>query len=104
MRRISPNHLAITATLKEIDGAGGPNRYTIIGFAGPTRIWDSCPTVSYLGEMAFGVFHIDDMQANGDIEGLILLEVGHVIGKKTKGYASGGSSVGTFLDKLVASS
>ena len=72
--------LAITATLEEIDGAGGPNGDNILGFAGPTRIWGSCPTVSYMGEMTFDIFDIGEVEANGNFEGLILHEMGHVIG------------------------
>ena len=63
----------------EIDGAGG-DEGNILGFAGPTAIWGGCQTVSYTGEMTFDIFDIDSVEEVGILEGLILHEMGHVIG------------------------
>ncbi|MEP0661194.1 MAG: hypothetical protein ABJC87_18300 [Roseobacter sp.] len=69
----------ISSTLEEIDGAGGDDG-NILGFAGPTAIWTECPTISLTGNMAFDVFDIGRVEAAGNLEALILHEMGHVIG------------------------
>lgn len=66
--------LLIDATLEEIDGSGG-----ILGSAGPTRIWSGC-NVSPTGAMRFDSADIANMEARGTFEGVILHEMGHVIG------------------------
>ncbi|CAN0470178.1 unnamed protein product, partial [Scytosiphon promiscuus] len=71
--------LTISATLEDIDGAGD-GQGNIFGFAGPTGIWSGCQTVSYMGEMTFDLFDIDAVENDGVLEGLILHEMGHVIG------------------------
>ena len=67
--------ILISATLEEIDGAGGT-----LGSAGRTLYWTSCPTISATGAMRFDIDDIDDLEDNGTFEGVILHEMGHVIG------------------------
>lgn len=67
--------LSITATLEYVDGSGG-----ILGFAGPTGTHYSCPGISYRGVMTFDSADVDTMEARGSFEGVILHEMGHVIG------------------------
>lgn len=75
----TPGRLLITATLDEIDGPGvdGTN---IVGSARPTRVWNACPTISFLGEMTFDIFDLSALEAAGMFEAVILHEMGHVIG------------------------
>lgn len=67
--------LLISAELRRIDGVNG-----ILGSAGPTRVWDGCPTISSRGEMEFDSDDIAGMESDGTFEGVILHEMGHVIG------------------------
>ncbi|CAM9332643.1 unnamed protein product, partial [Laminaria digitata] len=67
--------LLISSTLETIDGVGG-----ILGSAGPSRIWDSCRTISFVGAMRFDIDDIASMERDGIFEGVILHEMGHVIG------------------------
>ncbi|CAN0526363.1 unnamed protein product, partial [Scytosiphon promiscuus] len=67
--------LLISATLEAIDGVNG-----VLGSAGPTRIWSGCRSISSLGTMRFDIADIDSMEQNGIFEGVILHEMGHVIG------------------------
>ncbi|CAM9853907.1 unnamed protein product, partial [Laminaria digitata] len=71
--------LLINATLTEIDGPGDDG-FNIFGIARPTRVWDTCRTVSYMGEMTFDVYDIAHLEAEGIFDGAILHEMGHVIG------------------------
>ena len=67
--------LLISATLEEIDGSGG-----ILGSAGPTSVWTSCPSISLSGDMTFDIDDIGWMEDDGIFEGVIMHEMGHVIG------------------------
>ena len=67
--------LMISSTLEQIDGVGG-----VLGSAGPTNVWNSCLTVSFVGAMTFDIDDISDLEAQGIFEGVILHEMGHVIG------------------------
>ncbi|CAM9611238.1 unnamed protein product, partial [Laminaria digitata] len=67
--------LLISSTLETIDGAGG-----ILGSAGPRQVWGGCLTVSLIGEMTFDIADIASLEAAGTFEGVILHEMGHVIG------------------------
>ena len=65
----------ITATLEYIDGVGGT-----LGSAGRTSYWSACPTISAEGAMRFDIDDIADMEESDIFEGVILHEMGHVIG------------------------
>ncbi|CAN0512576.1 unnamed protein product, partial [Laminaria digitata] len=65
--------LFISSTLETIDGEGG-----ILGSAGPSQIWTSCRTISLTGAMRFDIDDIASM--DGLFAGVILHEMGHVIG------------------------
>lgn len=80
--------LVITAVLKEIDGVGG-----ILGSAGPTGVWQEFPGISYSGQMEFDLADMQSMEDNGSFKGVILHEMGHVIGV---GYVIAELSVTTF--------
>ncbi|CAM9201303.1 unnamed protein product, partial [Ectocarpus fasciculatus] len=67
--------LIITITLQDIDGAGGQ-----FALGGPSDVYGDCPGVSYLGVMIFDSDDIDDMEDDGILEGLVVHEMGHVIG------------------------
>lgn len=67
--------LLITATLHYIDGSGG-----ILGFAGPVGVHESCPGISYGGEMTFDSADVSTMEERGYFEGVIMHEMGHVVG------------------------
>ena len=67
--------LLISSTLTEIDGVGGT-----LGSAGPGSVWSSCNTISAEGTMTFDIDDIADLEAAGTFEGVILHEMGHVIG------------------------
>ncbi|CAN0455293.1 unnamed protein product, partial [Scytosiphon promiscuus] len=67
--------LVITAGLKSIDGPGG-----ILGSAGPTGVWQDHPGISYSGMMEFDSDDMQSMEDNGSFKGVILHEMGHVIG------------------------
>ena len=70
-----PGRLLIEATFEAIDGFG-----EVVGFAGPTVVWDDCPTVSLEGAMTFDIADVDNLEDLGIFEGVILHEMGHVIG------------------------
>ncbi|CAM9902971.1 unnamed protein product, partial [Laminaria digitata] len=72
---VPAGRLLISATLEPIDGAGNT-----LGFAGPTRIWSLCRTISFEGAMTFDLDDIASMESQGIFEGVILHEMGHVIG------------------------
>ena len=67
--------LLITSTLDAIDGVGGT-----LGSAGPDSVWRGCTTVSIEGSMRFDIADIADLEADGSFEGVVLHEMGHVIG------------------------
>ncbi|CAN0394128.1 unnamed protein product, partial [Laminaria digitata] len=67
--------LLIRSTLEEIDGLRG-----VLGSAGPSSVWRSCPTVSLSGAMKFDIADVEDLERKGTFEGVILHEMGHVIG------------------------
>ncbi|CAN0337945.1 unnamed protein product, partial [Scytosiphon promiscuus] len=67
--------LLISSTLEGIDGVGG-----VLGSAGPTNVWNSCLTVSFEGAMTFDIDDIASLENQGTFEGVILHEMGHVIG------------------------
>ena len=67
--------LLISATLEGIDGSGG-----ILGSAGPTSVWTSCPSSSLSGDVTFDISDIEWMEDGGIFEGVITYEMGHVIG------------------------
>lgn len=67
--------LLITATLAEIDGVGGA-----AGSARPSNVWNACRTISLKGDINLDVSDIADLEATGLLEGVILHEMGHVIG------------------------
>ena len=79
----------INASAVAIDGAGG-----ILGQAGPDRVRSSSQGgLPYLGTMQFDSADLASMQANGTLFGVILHEMGHVLGIGTlwssKGLLSG---------------
>lgn len=67
--------LVISAKLQNIDGAGGT-----LGSAGPTGVWSEFRGISYSGQMEFDSSDIAQMERDGTFEGVILHEMGHVIG------------------------
>ncbi|CAN0496329.1 unnamed protein product [Ectocarpus sp. 12 AP-2014] len=67
--------LIITVTQHEIDGAGGQ-----FALGGPSDVYGDCPGVSYMGVMIFDSDDIDDLEDDGILEGLVVHEIGHVIG------------------------
>ncbi|CAM9138778.1 unnamed protein product [Ectocarpus fasciculatus] len=70
--------LTITSTLEPIDGVFGT-----LGFAGPRGVYSDCRGISYSGEMTFDIDDIAEMERQGTFEGVILHEMGHVIGTGT---------------------
>ncbi|CAB1103881.1 unnamed protein product [Ectocarpus sp. CCAP 1310/34] len=70
--------LTITSTLETIDGV-----YGTLGFAGPRGTYSDCRGISYSGEMTFDIDDIAEMERQGTFEGVILHEMGHVIGTGT---------------------
>lgn len=67
--------LLISSTLETIDGVGN-----VLGSAGPSYVWTACPTISFIGAMRFDIDDIATMEEDGTFEGVILHEMGHVIG------------------------
>jgi hypothetical protein len=67
--------LEITATAPVIDGPGG-----ILGRAGPRAFRAGATGLPYLGEMQFDSADVAAMQQNGTFTGVILHEMGHVLG------------------------
>ncbi len=66
----------INASAVAIDGAGG-----VLGQAGPDRVRSSSQGgLPYLGTMQFDSADMASMQANGSLYGVILHEMGHVLG------------------------
>ena len=43
-------------------------------------MWNACNTISAEGNMRFDIDDILNLEANGSFEGVILHEMGHVIG------------------------
>ena len=69
--------LIIEANAPVIDGVGG-----ILGFAGPTFIRTSS-SIPVAGQMSFDIADINNLEANGTFAGVILHEMGHVLGMGT---------------------
>lgn len=67
--------LLISSALEEIDGVGG-----VLGSAGPNNVWNACNTISFEGAMMFDIADIAQLENQGTFEGVILHEMGHVIG------------------------
>lgn len=67
--------LALTAHLISIDGVGGT-----VGYAGPTDVWTSCPSISVGGEMTFDIDDVADMEADGIFESVVLKQMSSCIG------------------------
>lgn len=67
--------LLIRCTQDKIDGEG-----STLGTAGPRSVWRECPTITAEGEMIFDIDDMDGMEEDGTLEGVILHEMGHVIG------------------------
>lgn len=67
--------LLISSTLGIIDGVEG-----VLGFAGPTNVWADCPSISLKGSMTFDIADIVELEEEGRFEGVIIHEMGHVIG------------------------
>lgn len=67
--------LLISASLEPIDGVEGA-----LGSAGPTNVWNECRTVSFKGAMQVDIADVAILEDRGTLEGVILHEMGHVIG------------------------
>lgn len=67
--------LVISAVFKADDGVGGT-----LAFAGPTGIWQDYPSISYSGAMTFDTADMPGMEEDGSFKGVVLHEMGHVIG------------------------
>lgn len=67
--------LLITSSLITIDGEGG-----VLGQAGPRMLRDACMSISIEGIMMFDIDDIEDMETRGILDGVILHEMGHVLG------------------------
>lgn len=74
---VSITGVHILVRLEEIDGPGGDNG-NILGQAGPCSLRDDGSP--YLGVMTFDTFDLDELQASGSLETVILHEMGHVLG------------------------
>lgn len=70
-----PGRLLITAALENIDGPDGT-----LGSAGPSSDLTACLSISLLGAMPFDSDDIASMKPSGIFEGVILHDMGHVIG------------------------
>jgi hypothetical protein len=66
--------LMIVAAVAEIDGRG-----EILGWAGPREL-HAGSMLPWLGVMEFDAADLDDMQAKGTLDAVILHEMGHVLG------------------------
>lgn len=75
--QVSITGVHIFVQLQEIDGPGGKNG-NILGQAGPCALRDDLSP--YLGVMTFDTFDLDELQASGSLETVILHEMGHVLG------------------------
>lgn len=67
--------LTINAEVTAIDGVSG-----VLGSAGPTSVFVSCPTISASGDMTFDIADVESLEDSGFLEDVILHEMGHVIG------------------------
>jgi hypothetical protein len=70
--------LVIDARAVDIDGSGGENG-NILGQAGPTLLRNSS-SLPARGIMEFDSFDVNRLEANGQLEDVILHEMGHVLG------------------------
>ena len=67
--------LVIVATVAEFDGRGG-----ILAGAGICGIRDGTNGLPFMGAMVFDVADLEWLEENGDMEEVILHEIGHVLG------------------------
>eukprot|EP00752_Nemacystus_decipiens_P014212 g12641.t1 len=67
--------LRITATLEVIDGVDGS-----LGQAAPEGVWSECEGISYYGFMRFDIDDVERLETDGTLFGIVLHEMGHVIG------------------------
>lgn len=67
--------LLILAQGDSIDGAGG-----VLGSAGPCWLRGSSTGFPYMGRMTFDTADLDAMEANGSLLGVVMHEMGHVLG------------------------
>lgn len=72
---VPDGRLLIVAQLQPIDGVDGA-----VGFAGPSNLRFDCPTISTVGDMTFDSADIAFMEEIGVFEGVVMHEMGHVIG------------------------
>ena len=81
----------ISAQGAAIDGPGG-----ILGFAGPTGLRPAPSFLPFSGDMTFDTADLDQLEASGQLQEVILHEMAHVIGFGTiwtrKGLLSGAGS------------
>ena len=75
--QVSITGVHIFVQLEVIDGPGGPDG-NILGQAGPCSLRDDLSP--YLGVMTFDTFDLDELEAAGSLETVILHEMGHVLG------------------------
>ena len=70
-----PGRLLINATLEYIDGPDGT-----LGEALYSQVLDDCPMTSTHGFMTFDTADVEEMETSGNLDTLVLHEMGHVIG------------------------
>lgn len=73
--QVPGGRLLISATLEAIDGVGG-----MTGSAGVGSVWSGCSAVSATGTLKFDMADVAVMEADGIFEGVVMHEMGHVIG------------------------
>ena len=80
-----PDSIVVTASAPAIDGAGG-----VLGQAGPTTVVNSGGFVfASSGIMEFDIADVNALEQSGDFAGVILHELGHVLGIGTLWEANG---------------
>ena len=67
--------LSITVNAAAIDGVGG-----VLGNAAPTTVRGGSPAVTITGAMNFDTADLDSLESDGRLYGVILHEMGHVLG------------------------
>lgn len=76
--------VSITVNASSIDGVGGT-----LGTGGPTTVRSSSPEVTITGSMNFDTDDLPTFEADGRLYGVILHEMGHVLGIGTLWSAQG---------------
>ena len=76
--------LVIVSSVRKIDGPFG-----ILAFAGPCGIRDGVGGLPFMGAMGFDVDDLERLEEEGDMEEVILHEMGHVLGIGTGWRAFG---------------